>query len=124
MTAPKWHGGVMPIEKMMRDLVQKMAQTIPEKDCEKFIEFMLNHLDIKALERGTLDTMLKQLTVREMNAPIKFYGSPEGQSVKKTFGEYMADIMPLIQQEMLKAVQRIIQAFNFTSYKWQVSEFS
>jgi len=107
MIAAKRYAAVMPIEEVVRDSVQIMAQSIPEKDREKFVELMSNDFEIKELERGTFDSMVKHFTVRELDALTKFYGSPEGQSVKKKFGGYMADIMPLIEQEMLKALKHM-----------------
>jgi len=107
MTVAKRYAAVMPIEEMVRDSAQMVAQSIAEKDREKFVELMSNDFEIKELERGALDSMVKHFTVRELDALTTFYSSPEGQSVKKKFGEYMADIMPLIEQEMLKALKHM-----------------
>ena len=107
MTAAKRYAAVMPIEEMVRDSAQIMAQSISEKDREKFVEIMSNDFEIKELERATLDSMVKHFTVRELDALTKFYGSPEGQSVKKKFCEYMADIMPLIEKEMLMVLEHM-----------------
>jgi hypothetical protein len=39
-----------------------------------------------------------------------FYGSPVGKSAMQKFGAYMADVMPAIQAEMLKAQAKMNQS--------------
>jgi len=41
-----------------------------------------------------------------LNALADFYESPEGNSAMKKMGEYMADVMPTLQEEMVRAVKR------------------
>jgi hypothetical protein len=36
-----------------------------------------------------------------------FYGSPVGKSAMKKFGAYMADIMPVVQAEIMKAAAKM-----------------
>jgi hypothetical protein len=62
-----------------------------------------------------LASMAKHFTVDELNALADFYGSREGRSAMKKFGAYMADIMPVIEQEMTKAqveIQADIERLN------------
>ena len=40
---------------------------------------------------------------QELKALADFYGSAVGKSAMKKFGTYMADVMPDIQAEMIKA---------------------
>ena len=39
-------------------------------------------------------------TALALVALAAFYGSPEGRSITKKFGAYMADVMPAIQEEL------------------------
>jgi hypothetical protein len=36
-----------------------------------------------------------------------FYGSPVGKSAMQKFGAYMADIMPVVQAEIMKAATKM-----------------
>ena len=58
----------------------------------------------KAASRITLEGLVKNFTVGELNAMTAFYGSPEGKSASKKFGPYMMGVMPQIQQEVKKAM--------------------
>ena len=65
----------------------------------------MNSADLeKAASRITMEGLVKNFTVGELNAMTAFYGSPDGQSASKKFGAYMAGIMPQIQQEVKKAM--------------------
>ena len=46
-------------------------------------------------------------TTDELKALADFYGSPVGKSAMKKFGAYMADIMPVVQAEIMKAAAKM-----------------
>ena len=64
---------------------------------------MTKHIHVEVLERAALASMAKHFTVDELNALADFYGSREGRSAMKKIGAYIADVMPVIQQNMTKA---------------------
>jgi hypothetical protein len=49
------------------------------------------------------DAMVKHFTTEELKALADFYGSPVGKSAMQKFGAYMADLMPTMQAEIMKA---------------------
>jgi hypothetical protein len=66
---------------------------------------MTDGVDIPALEKAATEAMVKHFTVREINALADFHGSPEGRSVMKMFGAYMAEVMPATQREVERALK-------------------
>jgi hypothetical protein len=60
-------------------------------------------LDLDALTKAMTDAMVKHFTTEELKALADFYGSPVGKSAMKKFGSYMADVMPALQAEIMKA---------------------
>ena len=97
---------VAPMDSMMRDMIEKTAENLPEGQRKSFVEIMTNYVRLNVLERSVVSSMVRHFTVRELNALADFYGSPEGRSAMKKFGAYTADIMPVIQQEMARAIQQ------------------
>ena len=94
----------MPPKEMLQGLATRITPNLPEKDRAAFVEVM-NSADLeKAASRITMEGLVKNFTVGELNAMTAFYGSPEGQSAAKKFGPYMAGVMPQIQQEIKKAM--------------------
>ena len=92
-----------PPKEMFANLAEKTAANMPPADREKFKQTMTSALDIDALTKAMLDAMVKHFTVQELKALADFYGSPVGKSAMAKFGDYMADVMPTIQAEMMKA---------------------
>ena len=96
---------VNPTDIMMKDAVEKMAETMPEDQREYFKEVILKHLRQEVIEGISLNIMVKHFTAQELNALADFYGSEVGRSAMKKFDIYLAEIMPFMRQEMLSAMK-------------------
>lgn len=101
---------VAPMEWMMHDAIEKMADRLPSGQRETFVEIMTQYVRTDVIKRAAASSMVRHFTVRELNALADFYGSPEGRSAMTKFGAYMADVMPVIQQEMARALQQYKEA--------------
>jgi hypothetical protein len=84
-----------------------MAETMPADQREQFKKLMTTQVDIAALSKAMIDAMVKNFTTEELKALADFYGSPVGKSAMKKFGAYMADIMPVVQAEIMKAASKM-----------------
>ena len=71
---------------------------------------MTKDLDIAAVSKAMTDAMVKHFTTEELKALADFYGSPVGKSAMQKFGAYMADIMPVMQAEIIKASAKLNQS--------------
>ncbi len=94
----------MPPKDMLQGLASRVSPNLPEKERKDFLEVMQSADLEQAVSRITMEGLVKNFTVGELNAMTAFYGSPEGQSAAKKFGPYMAGIMPQIQQEVKKGM--------------------
>lgn len=92
-----------PPKELFADMADKMAANFPPDQRARFKTMMTSDLDIPALTKAMTDSMVKHFTTEELKALADFYGSPIGKSAMKKFGDYMADVMPAIQSEMMKA---------------------
>jgi len=97
---------VVPPAELMRDTAEKVSENLPEPARANFIRAMTQDLDLEQLSTAMKDSMVKRFTVNEIDALARFYGSPEGKSVMKKFGLFMADVMPAIQAETMKAIAK------------------
>jgi hypothetical protein len=94
----------------MRDTAEKVATNLPETKRERFLDTMTKRFDFETINEVMIRSMVNRFTVREIDALANFYGSPEGKSVMKKFGLFMADVAPTIQAETTKALAKIGQA--------------
>jgi hypothetical protein len=98
---------VSPPKALFEDMADKMAANLPPDQREQFKRVMTTQLDITALTKAMMDSMVKNFTTDELKALADFYGSPVGKSAMQKFGAYMADIMPVVQAEILKAAAKM-----------------
>ena len=100
----------IPPKALFEDMADKMATNLPADQRQQFKQMMTKDLDIAALSKAMTDAMVKHFTTEELKALADFYGSPVGKSAMQKFGAYMADLMPIIQAEMMKAQAKLNQS--------------
>jgi len=94
---------VMPISDMFKNVAEQAAMNLPPYARAEFKALLTKHLDLDALTQSVNTLLVKHFTADELKALADFYGSSVGKSAMKKFGAYMADAMPIIEAEMLKA---------------------
>ena len=99
-----------PPKALLEDMADKMAASVPPDQREQFKQLITSQLDIAALTKAMIDSMVKHFTTEELKALADFYGSPVGKSAMQKFGAYMSDIMPAIEAEIMKAQSKLNQA--------------
>jgi hypothetical protein len=97
----------VPVQKMIDDMLKVIMKSVPAEKQTGFDAFIRKTLRPEFIEQASIQAMVKTFTVHEINAMTSFYNSPEGRSVQAKMGTYLAEIMPLLQQEMLRALQEI-----------------
>ena len=70
---------------------------------------LTKHFDLDALVAAEKQSLAKIFTVGELRAMIAYQSTPEGKSSMKKMGAYIADLMPVVQAELVKAVQATAQ---------------
>jgi hypothetical protein len=106
-----------PPKALFADMADKMAANLPPEQRDQFKKLMTSQLDIAALTKAMTDSMVKHFTTEELKALADFYGSPVGKSAMQKFGAYMADIMPTIEAEIMKAQAKLNQSLPNQSPK-------
>ena len=89
--------------------VDLVAAHLPETGRAEFKQLLTKHGDMKAVNQIVKDATVKHFTADELKALADFYGSPAGKSAMKKFSPYMADVMPAIQAELIKAKAEAIK---------------
>jgi hypothetical protein len=89
------------LPKVMNDMVQQMALTLPADKRQSFIEFM-GTMDAQRLEAMTVAAMVQHFTTDEIEALAAFYDSAVGRSIMKKMPVYMATLMPSLQAMLLE----------------------
>jgi hypothetical protein len=99
-----------PPRALFEDMAKKMAANMPPSEQQQFIQRFTSQLDIDALTRAMTEALIRRFTAEELKALADFYGSPVGKSAMSKFGDYMADLMPVVQAETQKAQSKASQS--------------
>ena len=99
-----------PPKALFEDMADKMTMNLPPDQRQQVKRMMTADLDIAALTKAMTDSMVKHFTTEELKALADFYGSPVGKSAMQKFGAYMADAMPALQAEVMKAQSKLNQS--------------
>ncbi|RPI16503.1 MAG: DUF2059 domain-containing protein [Acidobacteriales bacterium] len=97
----------VPPSELVADTLDRVASQVPDDRREEFKKALAKVVKSERIEKLTREALIKHFTVREINALTAFYGSPEGRSITKKFGAYLADVMPAMQQELSNAIEEI-----------------
>ena len=100
---------VVPVKDLLDDMTEKLAATVPENNREAFKSMLTKHFDLDALVAAEKRSLVKIFTVGELKTMIAYQSTPEGKSSMKKMGAYIADLMPVVQAELVKAVQATAQ---------------
>lgn len=96
---------VSDTRKMINDTAVAMAQNLPSDQATAFKDVLMKQVNIETVNELMITGMVKHFTTRELDALADFYGSPEGRSTLAKFGPYVAEVMPLMQAELLRAAE-------------------
>jgi hypothetical protein len=107
MAAAKQYLEAAPPQELLTEMSDKVVKMLPEKSQKSFLEVMRGKSLQEATYNITLKALVKQFTVPELKAMSAFYGSPEGKSIRKKYGDYMADVMPQVNKEVITALQKV-----------------
>ncbi len=92
-----------PLSDMFKDMAEQGARNFPLAQRAMFKALLTKYLDLESLTQSVNEIIIKHFTADELKGLADFYGSPVGKSTMRKFGAYMADAMPIIKAEMIKA---------------------
>ena len=87
----------------MGDMTKAMTEQAPPAQ-QAQVRAALANVRTDSLEAAMRSAMVKNFSASELRALAAFYGSPEGRRVMDKMPAYMADVMPAVQQEMMRAM--------------------
>jgi hypothetical protein len=105
--AVRRHIAAVPVDGVVDDMITTLARQVPEDRRQEFIGLMKKLMPLDGVRAVTREAMIKHFTVAEIDAMTNFYGSPEGQAITKKFGTYMGEVIPQIQVELLRALEKV-----------------
>jgi uncharacterized protein len=92
---------------MMKDMAGKISVQLPPAQQQAYVDALTDPGFIERLKGAARESMAKHLTTEELNALADFYSQPIARSAMAKMGDYMADLMPFIQKEMMDIAQKM-----------------
>ncbi|MFC5578791.1 DUF2059 domain-containing protein [Lysobacter niabensis] len=94
----------MPFDQLMADIATEMATRMPAGKGDDFVLFLTREVRLDVIESAAKQSLAKHLSLEELNALAEFMERPEGKSAMSKMKFYMADVMPVVQQEVARAI--------------------
>ena len=107
----------VPSTKLYDDMLADLKRTLLEGRREAVMAQFKSGFSPEVIDRITGEALVKIYTADEINALADFYESKHGASVMKKMPQLMSEMMPAIQREMFKAMQKIQQGQSGPSSK-------
>lgn len=108
-----------PPKAMAQALADQTVTMLPEAERKPYLDMLTKHLDVKAIHQAMQTALMNHFTANELEVLANFYSNPEAKTALAKMDPYMAEVLPVLQAEMLKAQQK---AFNASNSRTQVDE--
>ncbi|MGB0718972.1 MAG: hypothetical protein ACPGRX_00775 [Bdellovibrionales bacterium] len=96
-----------PVSQQVESAVNQYAQTQAPDQREAFKTAMRSVLNIKALEKISVDAYADTFTLPELQAMVEYYSKPEARSASDKFDDYAGIVYPEIVRMLDRAAMRV-----------------
>jgi rhodanese-related sulfurtransferase len=100
----------------LKDAVANITLELPEDRREELKNLIMKEVNLEVVETVIKTTLVKHFTAAEIEALADFYNRPEGQSIMYKFAGYAAEVMPPIEEEVLRVLS--LAGFAKTQLEW------
>ena len=94
----------MPPKELFDEIVTSLSMNLPPDERAEVRRFMTEVVDITVITEAMVSSMVKHFTADELSAISDLYESPVGKSAMSKMDVYMAEVMPVIEAEVMRAV--------------------
>lgn len=95
---------VSPPQDLVAQMMSSLATSPRVKLSEADIKSIESTFDYSTLRKAMLDALVKNFNVDELKTMTQLYGSPSGQAVIHKMPGYLADLGPVLQQQLREHV--------------------
>jgi len=99
-----------PMASMMNELAHEVAKQLPDAKREQFVTTLTRHVRMDVIESAARESLARNLTLSELKLFVEFIKKPEARSAMDKMKYYMADLMPVVQQEPARAVKQTAES--------------
>lgn len=96
-----------PASEMMEDMTEAMSMNLPPSERDEFRRLLTEYVDLDRVTEAMRSSMIRNFTADELAAMADLFESPEGKSAMKKMGSYMAEVMPVIEAEVMRAIGQL-----------------
>jgi hypothetical protein len=94
----------VPPDELFAEIANSLVMNYPPSERAELRNFMMEIVNFDVVIDAMVASMVKHFTADETAAIAELYESPVGQSAMKKMGIYMAEVMPVIEAEVMRAV--------------------
>ncbi|HPY40128.1 MAG TPA: DUF2059 domain-containing protein [Thiolinea sp.] len=108
-----------PPKAMAQSLADQAAAMLPDLERQPYQDMLTKYLDLSVINQAMQTALVKAFTADELEVLANFYSNPHAKTAMLKMDNYMSDVLPVLQAEMLKAQQKAFNVPNHTQTKDQ-----
>ena len=90
---------------MMTEMVTEVSKQLPPEQRSAFETALLRNLRLDVVETAARQSLARHLSVEEIDTFTEFLRRPAGKSAMGKMKFYLADLMPVVQDEIVRAIK-------------------
>jgi hypothetical protein len=96
---------VVPVRRSVEETLTQMLMQAPPQQREMYLKQAMGGMRMDVIEQAATKSMQNRFTADEINALTDFLETPAGKSAMEKMKDYTADLMPVFQSELMRAMQ-------------------
>lgn len=93
-------------DEMRRGMFEELSAQVPAARRAEYLDILNNKIDWQLIEAEARKSLARHLTVDELRLLTEFMEHPSGKSAMGKMRYYMADLMPIVQQQLATAIPK------------------
>ncbi|MEO0367673.1 MAG: DUF2059 domain-containing protein [Pseudomonadota bacterium] len=99
-----------PPQEIIQEMANAMSMNLPPNERQEIRDLLIKFVDAEAVSEIMMNSMIRTFTAEELATLADFSEHPLAKSIMKKLGTYLADAMPSIQAEVMRAIGQMEEA--------------
>ncbi len=122
LAAARRYVKMVPSKLAVESIIHELSAQREVAQRDAFQRLLKRELRVHVIDEATIQSLTRHFTASEINTLTAFNSSPEGLSIQKKMGDYMAEALPPLSQEIARVLTMTNAALAQLQWKTRLLE--